>query len=213
MATLKVDVELRRGLRGMLPAPVIAQFSADTGLLRIAGPSGSGKSTLLAAIAGVVPVYRGRIAHDSAIWNDAEQRVARKPEARRVGWVPQGSALFPHLTVKENIRYGSSAKDDACNRLARALEIDHLLSRSARTLSGGEASRAALARALATEPRILLLDEPFAALDRDLRERVTAELLREVERLACIALLVEHGDEGTASQGQARQTYMMHAAS
>ena len=210
LKALKVDVEVRRGLRGVLPAPVVAQFSATTGLLRIAGPSGSGKSTLLAAIAGVVPVHLGLVCHDDAVWNDGAMGVHRRPEERSVGWVPQGAALFPHLTVEENLRYGCRATRERLEATVQALSLRHLLSRSARVLSGGEASRSALARALLTEPRVLLLDEPFAALDLELRKQVDAFIRSEVERLACIAIVVEH-DNGAASNLSELPTYLMHA--
>ncbi|MFO0663053.1 MAG: ATP-binding cassette domain-containing protein [Polyangiaceae bacterium] len=189
MGPLNVDVTLDRGLRGPLPFEVTARFRAEAGVLRISGPSGVGKSTLLAGIAGLVPIARGRITLGDESWSHEGFHVA--PEKRGVGWVPQGAALFPHLTVEENVRYGAR-KDDRLEELADGLEISPLLSRSARALSGGESSRVALARALATRPSVLLLDEPFAALDRALRERIRSFLAKKIAELECIALLVEH---------------------
>lgn len=214
MATLTVDITLHRGLRGELPAPVSAAFHAPPGFLRIAGPSGAGKSTLLAAIAGVLPVQKGRITLGQTAWADTEQRHHSPPELRQVGWCPQGGALFPHMNAEENIRYGGRGTEARFRSLAEALEITRLLRRSARALSGGEASRVSLARALYTEPRVLLLDEPYAALDAELRARVTTFVSEEVARLDCVTLLVEH-DRETAPPNSplvASTTYNMRHA-
>ncbi len=141
----------------------------DARAIAIVGPSGSGKSTLLETIAGLRPSARGRIVIDGV------SLMELAPNERRVGWVPQEVALFPHLDVAANIAFGArGAIDDAID----VLELRSLLTRRPATLSGGERQRVALARALATAPRILLLDEPLAAVDVAHRARILPWLLK-----------------------------------
>jgi molybdate transport system ATP-binding protein len=152
------------------------------GVTVLAGPSGSGKSTLLQAVAGLIRPGSGKIALGSQVWFEAgRQDVA--PHARHVAYVFQSLALFPHLSVLDNVAYGivrtPDSKERALKMLAR-MRISHLALRKPGTLSGGEAQRVALARAFATSPRVVLLDEPFSALDFDLKR----ELLGEVRSFA-----------------------------
>jgi molybdate transport system ATP-binding protein len=151
---------------------------ADADRLAIVGPSGSGKSTLLDVIAGIEP---GRVVLDG-------EELTRVPLHRRaVGYVMQDAPLFPHLTVRRNLAYGPRAAD--VEGIAARLRIAHLLDRMPRHLSGGERRRAALARAIASRPRLLLLDEPFAGLDEALR-RDAMSLLHGVRGIPTI--LVSH---------------------
>ena len=151
---------------------------ADADRLAIVGPSGSGKSTLLDVIAGIEP---GRVALDG-------EDLTRVPLHRRgVGYVMQDAPLFPHLTVRRNLAYGPRAAD--VEGIAARLGIAHLLDRMPRHLSGGERRRAALARAIASRPRLLLLDEPFAGLDEAAR-RDAMSLLHGVRGIPTI--LVSH---------------------
>jgi len=135
----------------------------------VIGPAGSGKTTLLETIAGIRPLRAGAISLDG---RDAR---ALPPEARRVGFVYQHGYLFPHLSVDENIAYGASTAEVARETAAR-LGAEELLGRSVRGLSGGERQLVAIARALAARPSILLLDEPFSALDPRRRVRVRREV-------------------------------------
>ena len=136
----------------------------------IFGPSGAGKSTLLRLLAGLDPLDHGRIELNSRVLTDVEQRVFIKPGLRQVAMVAQQPALFPHLRVGANVAFGLVSLD-AANRDVRVAEMlalvdaTHLAHRWPRELSGGEAQRIALARSLAPLPRLLLLDEPFSALD------------------------------------------------
>jgi len=136
----------------------------------VLGPSGAGKTLLLQVIAGIYRPDRGRIIIDSADVTNTP------PEKRNVGYVPQNYALFPHLNVRENIEYGLKVRrldsgeiEKRVREVADKLGIRHLLGRDVKTLSGGEAQRVALARALVIQPRLLLLDEPLAAVDPVLR--------------------------------------------
>lgn len=162
------------------------------GVTAIMGPSGAGKTSLLEAVAGLRRRARGRVAIGSAVLLDDARRIALAPERRRVGYVPQDAGLFPHLSVLENVRFGARADDEAVGAAIDTLEIRPLLGRSPRALSGGERQRVALARALAIRPRLLLLDEPLAALDPGLRERILPWLLRVRDEWTLPCLYVTH---------------------
>jgi len=147
-------------------------------------------------VAGLERPDAGRIALGAETWFDAARRVDRKPEYRRVGYVPQAYALFPHLSVAGNVRF--AARRDRPDLLER-LGIAHLANARPAQLSGGERQRVALARALAREPRVLLLDEPFGALDSVTRHRVRDELADMLATLRLPTLLVTHAfDDASA---------------
>ena len=167
MADPHLDVELHHRL-GRIDLDVRLAVGRET--LALIGPSGVGKSSVLRAIAGLLKPKRGRIVCDGRPLLDTQRRVDLPPEERRVGLVFQDGALFPHLSVEANVAYGLNGLD----RLLRAARVEEMLSlvdgtelaaRLPRDLSGGQAQRVALARALAPSPRLLLLDEPFSALD------------------------------------------------
>ncbi|MDQ5986764.1 MAG: molybdate transport system ATP-binding protein [Syntrophus sp. SKADARSKE-3] len=141
----------------------------------VIGPSGSGKSTLMRIISGLEKPDNGVIAFGNEIWFDSDRRFHLPPQKRRIGYVFQDYALFPHLTVEENISFASKDKQMVRNLLA-LFGLSHLKNRKPQTISGGESQRCAICQALAREPQVLLLDEPFSALDvftrRDLREEL-----------------------------------------
>ncbi len=177
-APLLVDVELE-----VAPHDVVA----------LLGPSGSGKSSLLRVIAGLLAPDAGAV-----LW-DGVDLVATAAHRRGFGLVFQDALLFPHLDVAGNVAYGLAAS--GVPRAQRAPRVAELLAmvelpdhghRSVSTLSGGEAQRVALARALAPRPRLLLLDEPFGALDRDLRDRLAADVRALLHRLGTPAVHVTH---------------------
>ena len=143
----------------------------------ILGPSGAGKTSLIEAIAGLRPLARGRIAVDETVFLDRARGIRLAPESRRVGLVPQDGALFPHLSVRKNITFAGE-DDDRFERLVRTLDILPLIDRMPATLSGGERQRVAIARALMMRPRILLLDEPMAGVDLELRDRIIESIRR-----------------------------------
>jgi ABC-type sulfate/molybdate transport systems ATPase subunit len=162
----------------------------------LVGPSGAGKTSLLRAIAGLEQPTAGHIALGDELWMDAERGTNVRPERRRVGYLPQDYALFPHLTVSGNVRF--AARRDRPDLLAR-VGVEHLADAKPGQLSGGERQRVALARALAREPRVLLLDEPFAALDAITREEVRSELADLLPSLGLPTLLVTHSFEDAAA--------------
>lgn len=156
------------------------------------GPSGCGKTTLLRVIAGLETPDRGRV-----VVGDRDLTHVR-PELRRVGMVFQGGALFPHMTVADNIGYGLDGRPDRGERVADALRLMDLVGFEGRypdTLSGGQAQRVALARALAPEPDVLLLDEPFSSLDAELRTRVRSEVAELLSSLSITTVFVTHDQE------------------
>lgn len=172
---------------------------AEGELAVIVGPSGCGKSTLLRAIAGLAHPSAGRIRVADVTLSDDATFV--RPERRRVGWVPQAASLFPHLTVAENVAFGlgrtgrkaeRAAAGDLTRELLALTGLSELGARYPDQLSGGQAQRVSLARALAAKPDLLLLDEPFAALDPQLRAELREELGAMLHRLGVTAVLVTH---------------------
>ena len=177
--TLEVALEHRFGAFRL-----DAAFRAPPGVTALFGRSGSGKTTIVNAVAGLLAPVRGRVAVDGAVLLDTEARVRVPAHRRRVGTVFQEARLFPHLSVRQNLAFGrwfaprGAALEDTA-RVVDLLGIGHLLDRRPGALSGGEASRVAIGRAILSGPRILLMDEPLAALDEARR----AEILPFLERL------------------------------
>ncbi len=167
-----------------------------TGTVALVGPSGAGKTSVLRAITGLVRPPRGRIALGDDVWLDSEQRLSRKPDERRVGLVFQEYALFPHLTVRQNVAY--AGKERADEYLER-FRVSHLANAKPSALSGGERQRVALARALARGPGVILLDEPLSALDAHTKGAVRAELQELLRELALPTILVTHDFEDAAA--------------
>ena len=187
-STITLDFVLRQGaftleVRERLEARVVALF----------GPSGAGKTTVLESIAGLRRPDEGVIEIGSNRLVDTSIGLALPPHQRRVGYVPQDLALFPHLDVRRNILFsavdGTGPDFDAVVAL---LEIGEMLVREVGELSGGERQRVALARALVAAPALLLLDEPLAALDRPLRERVLPYLIRIRDEFSIPMIYVSH---------------------
>jgi molybdate transport system ATP-binding protein len=171
------------------------------GTLAIIGPNGAGKTTLLSLLLGALPVQRGRIVASGAVLLDTKTGVNVAIEQRRIGFVPQDYALFPHLSVRENIEFALGSGQPKLARAARserARSVLHDLGLSAQaeqrpvTLSGGAKQRVALARALSVNPRALLLDEPLAALDVRARREVRAFLSSYLSNLSMPAVVVTH---------------------
>ena len=162
----------------------------------LVGPSGAGKTTVLRAIAGLTRPRAGRIEAGGETWFDGERGVHLPPDRRGVGLVFQDYALFPHMTVRQNVEYSRRHRAD---EYLERFRIAHLAPARPRDLSGGERQRVALARALAREPKVLLLDEPLSALDPHTKSTVRAELHELLAGLAIPVLLVTHDFEDAAA--------------
>lgn len=174
-----VDILMRRG-----EMEIGACFDAPAGLTALFGPSGAGKTSILNAVAGLLRPERGRIAIGGKVLFDSEAGIDLKPEKRACGYVFQDSRLFPHRNVKANLLYGwrLTARERrwiAPEIAVEFLGIGHLLHRMPSTLSGGEAQRVAIGRALLSGPRFVVMDEPLASLDAARRE----EIMRLIERI------------------------------
>ena len=202
-ADLNADVRVRPG--GKRGPSIEVRFVVPPGITALFGASGIGKTTALLAVAGLVKPSTGRIALGDRILFDAAAGIDVRPEARRIALVFQSLALFPHMTALANVAYALPRSLARAEREARArswlerMRVLHVAERASSTLSGGEAQRVALARALASEPAALLLDEPFSALDSELRVELGRELSSLVRERPIPTLLVTH-DRGDAER-------------
>ncbi len=172
-------------------------------VVSLLGPSGCGKTTLLRSIAGLQRISSGSIAVDGVTVAGGKTFVA--PERRRVGMVFQDGALFPHLTVEQNVAFGLRGRSGGAERVAEVLELVDMGGFGDRlpgTLSGGQKQRVAVARALAPEPAVLLLDEPFSALDAGLRVQVRRDVKRLIARLGITTIVVTHDQEEAFALGE-----------
>ena len=191
-----------RGLRVRLaqaaPIPLDVELSCAAGeVLALVGPSGSGKSSILRAIAGLLRVERGEIACNGASWFDARARIDLSPQRRRVGFVFQHYALFPHLSALQNVMEALlelplAERERRGRDLLARVHLAGLEDRRPWQLSGGQQQRVAVARALARAPHALLLDEPFSSVDRATRERLYKELAQLRAELSMPVVLVTH---------------------
>jgi molybdate transport system ATP-binding protein len=182
-------------------------FEAPPGFTMLLGPSGGGKTTLLNCIAGLVRPGRGRIALGGAVLFDSASRIDVPVQNRRVGYVFQNLALFPHLTVAQNVQYGimripPGERRQRMMALLESFRIPHLADRKSGQISGGERQRAALARSLVTDPAVLLLDEPLVALDNAAKSRILDDLRAWNAAHAIPIVYVTHAPEEAFALGE-----------
>jgi iron(III) transport system ATP-binding protein len=214
-----VSVRYARGSAGRAAVERVSLGLREGEIGALIGPSGCGKTSLLRAVAGLERCAEGRIGIGGEVLSDAAAGVHQAPERRRIGMVFQDYALFPHLSVADNVAFGVAAlpRPERSRRVQQMLELvglAHAAKRAPHQLSGGQQQRVALARALAPGPRLLLLDEPFSSLDVDLRERLAQEVRVILKDSRTTALLVTHdqleafalGDTiGVMNQGRLEQ--------
>lgn len=192
--SFEIDVDARIG-----EARIATRFVSDARLTALFGPSGAGKTSILNMVAGLLPPARGRIVVDGRTLFDAANRVDVPPERRRAGYVFQEPRLFPHLRVSANLLYGHRIAPPehrwiGLDEAAGFLGIGHLLDRWPRTLSGGEARRVAIGRALLSGPRFLLMDEPLSSLDGARRDEIMTVIERIRDQLGLPILYVTHDE-------------------
>ena len=192
---LALDILLERGTRQGSLFRRRVRIEDDARVIALAGHSGAGKTSVLHAIAGLVTPREGRIEVDGRCLFDSVRGIDLPPHQRHVGYVFQDTRLFPHLDVRRNLRYGRRTNDQAgfaFDDVVALLGIGALLKRRTANLSGGEAQRVALGRALLSQPRILLLDEPLSSLDHARREELIPYLQRVRDETALPIIYVSH---------------------
>ena len=206
------DLHLRRRLQqGERRFDLDVTVRSAAPRLVLFGPSGAGKSQTLKLIAGIARPDAGHVRIAGRTLHDSAQGIALSPQARRLAYVFQDYALFPHLTVRQNIAFARPTglrgwlnparrgADPAVDRWIEAFGLQALVDLHPHQISGGQRQRVALARGLASDPAALLLDEPFAALDRPLRQRLREELAQLQAELALPLLLITHDDDDVAA--------------
>jgi molybdate transport system ATP-binding protein len=199
LSALEIDVRGRVGAWR-----IDARLSVPPGPLVLTGPNGAGKSSVLRMVLGLLRPEAGRIAVGQRVLFDAEAATDLAPELRKLGYVPQHYALFPHLSVLDNVAFGlyGTRRRERGLEVLESLELGHLAQRSTTGLSGGERQRVALARAVAPGPDALLLDEPLAALDAGARRQVREFLRERLFAMPIPALVVTHDPADAAALGE-----------
>ncbi|OCC14933.1 Molybdenum transport ATP-binding protein ModC [Dissulfuribacter thermophilus] len=186
---MELKVKIYKKLSGF---DIDISFSCPNGsLLALIGPSGAGKTTIVRSIAGLERPDSGFIACNGIVWSDTKKGIWVPPQKRRLGYVFQEYSLFPHLTVEKNIAFAADDLKEV-EELIELLGIGHLRRRKPHQISGGERQRVALAQALARKPSVLLLDEPFSALDIATRQKLREELKSLKGRLSIPIVMVTH---------------------
>lgn len=195
--TLLLDLAIAKKLKNFELDITLQLNSAQGRVLALFGPSGSGKTTTINCIAGIIDPDSGYIAVAEQVLFDSKNAINLKSVKRQIGYLPQNYGLFPHLTVEQNIAFGLFAWDKAKTKkrvaeLIQLIQLQGLEKRYPRQLSGGQQQRVALARALAPNPKLLLLDEPFSALDSNIRQELRMNLSKISRDLQLPAVFITH---------------------
>lgn len=186
------------------------EFASNQKRIAITGPSGSGKSLLLQSIAGLITPEQGKISFDDVVFLDVEKKINQKPQTRNISYLFQHYNLFPHLTVWQNIAFPLTKGIFNPRHKSHFLQVEEWLERFELTglgdfypekLSGGQQQRVALARALIKQPQILLLDEPFSALDYQLRNKIRNQIDEWQRKLNITVIIVSHDPEDISQFG------------
>ncbi len=189
-----IDIEKKmRAYEGHRLLQVKAEVTPN-GITRITGPSGSGKTTLLKIIAGLTHPEKGKILVNSDTWLDTNTKINLPPQKRKCGFVFQSYALFPNMTVKQHLEYATSDQD-WISELLHFARLETLTKHKPEYLSGGQQQRLGIIRALAAKPKILLMDEPFSALDTDMRQLMIPQLKTLISKIEATCFIVTHNPQ------------------
>jgi molybdate transport system ATP-binding protein len=188
---ISVDIEKKlKAYQGQQVLKIARQFPAGS-ITKIYGPSGAGKTTFLKIIAGFIKPEKGIITVDNVIWLSTGSKVFLPPQKRMAGFVFQDYALFPNMTVQEHLEYGTN---DAAwiKRLLCIGKLENLITHKPEYLSGGQQQRLAILRALAIKPKLLLMDEPFSAIDQKMKSLLVSDLKTLFDEIGVTVLIVSH---------------------
>ena len=191
---ISIDIEKKlKAYRGVQVLKIAARFENGS-ITKIYGPSGAGKSTFLKIIAGLVEPEHGKILVDDMVWLDTSSKTSLSPQKRKVGFVFQNYELFPNMTVQQHLGYVS---DDAqwINRLLTIGKLETFTSHKPEYLSGGQQQRLAILRAMAIRPKLMLMDEPFSALDPKMKSELIPGLKSIWDELGTTVLIVSHNPQ------------------
>ncbi|QEM13193.1 sulfate/molybdate ABC transporter ATP-binding protein [Mucilaginibacter rubeus] len=188
---ISVDIEIKLKTYHDRQLLKIKRQFATGSITKILGPSGSGKTTLLKMIAGLASPENGTIVVDGITWFDAVRKISLSPQKRHTGFVFQNYALFPNMTVQQHLEYATT---DAgwINQLVKLGQLDKFVDHKPDHLSGGQQQRLAILRALAIKPKLLLMDEPFSALDSKMKSLLISELKSLIKKLDITTIIVSH---------------------
>jgi molybdate transport system ATP-binding protein len=191
---ISVDIEKRlNAYHGQQVLKIAQQFPLGS-ITKIYGPSGAGKTTFLKVIAGLTRPEKGKIIIDGATWLDTDAGISLSPQQRKVGFVFQNYALFPNMTVRKHLEYAT--EDGAwINRLLAIGKMDVFANQKPDYLSGGQQQRLAILRAMAIKPKLMLMDEPFSALDPEMKSELILNLRSLWQELGTTALIVSHNPQ------------------
>lgn len=191
---IELDISKQvKSYQGFVELKVKTTFESES-ISRISGPSGVGKTTLLKILAGLVTPEKGTISVDDDLWFDADRKFSKRTQDRNVGFVFQDYALFPNMTVEQQLRYGS-ADEGYIDHLLGIGQMEAFRKSLPKQLSGGQQQRLAILRALSTKPKLLLLDEPFSALDQVLKSQLILNLKVLFSEQKTTVLLVTHASD------------------
>jgi molybdate transport system ATP-binding protein len=188
---ISIDIEKKlKAYKGQQVLKISAQFQSGS-ITKISGPSGAGKTTFLKIIAGLIEPEKGKIKVDDAIWLDTTAKISLSPQKRRVGFVFQNYALFPNMTVRQHLEYATE-DHQWIDRLLTVGKLETFAKHKPEYLSGGQQQRLSILRAMAIKPQLLLMDEPFSALDSKMKSEIIPELKKLWKELGTTTLIVTH---------------------